>query len=207
MARIKSYYTTDEIINDLYTFGGEYMTEDQIEYKGPYHRYTTTSEVYTESKWNLRLSVKLIPYISAETIVTTYKNIKNIQLSTQHPKPSVIVINKQNINNGSINRYFIKKINESTIIEIDQQQYIDWVNQKIDKVLYQAIGLIWYISGPQQDIIKNNTTIHGTITKNKQSIALVASQMPDIVTHLSNLTEYYTDSEFTIPIDINGLDS
>lgn len=207
MARIKTYYTTDETINSLYTFGGEYMTTDRIEYKGPYHRYTTTSEVYTESKWDLRLSKKLIPFVHEDTIVATYKNIKNIQVAKQEPKTIVPVIDKQSLLNGSIDRYFIKKINQSTIIEIDQQQYNDWVSQKIDRVLYQAVGLTWYISGPQRDTIKTNTTIYGTITKNRQSVTQAALIIPELITHLSNLTEYYTDNEFIIPIDINGLDS
>lgn len=207
MARIKTYYTTDEVINDLYTLGGEYMTMDRIEYIGPYHHYITTKEIYTQSKWDLRLSKQLIPYVSEETTVTTYKTIKNIELSKQQPKLAIPVINKQSISNGYIKRYFIKKINDSNIIEIDQQQYVDWQNKNIDMILYQAVVLLWYISGPQQDVTINNTKIFGTITKNKQSITAAALSMPEIVSHLTDLSEYYTDNTFIIPTDINGLDS
>lgn len=207
MARIKSYYTTDETINGLYTFGGEYMTLDRKEYKGAYHRYITTNEIYTESEWNLRLSQKLINYVAEETIVTSYKNLKNIKIPSQHPITSAPVINKKVINEGSIERYFIKKINESIVIEIDQQQYIDWNSQKIDQTLYIAVSLTWYITGNLQDEIINNVLIPGVTTKNRQSIITASTKIPELITKLSNLTEFYIDGTFYIPTDINGLDS
>ena len=51
MARLKLYYPVDEITNDLYTYGSELMTEDNVEYIGAFHRYIT-GEVYTKSKWD-----------------------------------------------------------------------------------------------------------------------------------------------------------
>lgn len=207
MARIKSYYTTDETLNGLYTFGGEYMTTDRKEYKGPYHRYTTTNEVYTESKWDLRLSQKLITYVPEHTTVTVYKNIRNIQIPKQEPVSYVPVVDKLALNAGLIQRYFIKKINSSNIIEIDQQQYNDWVNQKIDRVMYVAVNIPWYVTGEIPDIIRNGVTISGVQSKNKQSIMSVYNQMPELVSYLTNLIEYYTDNTFIIPIDINRLDS
>ncbi len=207
MARIKSYYTTDETINGLYTLGGEYMTTDRKEYIGPYHQYTTTNEIYSESKWDLRLSKKLIKFIPEETIVTTYKNLKNIKIPTQLPSAAATIINKTSIDRGFIQRYFIKKINDPAIIEIDQTQYNDWLNQKIDRTLYMAVSLPWYITGEIPDIIRNGIITKGVQTKNKESIISVTDNMPELLTYLTNLTELYVDSTFYIPMDINGLDS
>lgn len=207
MARIKSYYTTDETINGLYTFGEEYMTLDRKEYKGPYHRYITTNEIYTESTWNIKLSKRLIKYVKNDTTVDLYKNIKNIKVASQTPNSAAPIINKSVIDSGILIRYFIKKLNETNVIEIDQQQYNDWVNQKIDRTLYTAVSLPWYITGNLQDMKINDVYTPGTITKNRQSIITVADQIPELFTYLTNLSEFYIDSTFYIPVDINGLDS
>lgn len=207
MARIKSYYTTDETINGLYTLGGEFMTTDRKEYIGPYHQYTTTNEIYTESNWDMRLSEKLIRYIPEETIITTYKNLKTIRIPNQLPNASSAIINKMIINQGFVQRYFIKKINDPKIIEIDEIQYKDWSSQKIDRTLYVAVSLTWYITGEIFDTTKNGIKVKGVQSKNKESIILAAETIPELLTHLTNLTELYVDSTFTIPTDINGLDS
>jgi len=207
MARIKSYYTTDETINSLYTLGGEYMTMDRKEYIGPYHQYTTTNEIYTESKWDIRLSKKLIQYIPETTIITTYKNLKSIVFPNQLPNSSPTIINKTTINQGFVQRYFIKKINDSKIIEINESQYKDWSSQKIDRTLYVAASLTWYITGEILDTIKNGIKIKGVQNKNKESVVAAAKIIPELLMYLTNLTELYVDNTFTIPADINGLDS
>jgi hypothetical protein len=207
MARIKTYYTTDETLNGLYTFGGEYMTLDRKEYKGPYHRYTTTNEIYTESKWDIRLSKRLVQFIPEETVITTYKSLKNIQTANQVPVSSPVIINKEIIDQGFVLRYFIKKINDPTVIEINQSQYTDWLNRKIDRTMYTAVSLTWYITGEIPDIVKNGVTTKGVQTKNRESIAAVVDIMPELISYLTNLTELYVDSTFYIPTDINLLDS
>jgi hypothetical protein len=207
MARIKTYYTTDETLNGLYTFGGEYMTLDRKEYKGPYHRYTTTNEIYTESKWDIRLSKRLVQFIPEETVITTYRSLKNIQTANQVPVSSPVIINKEIIDQGFVLRYFIKKINDPTVIEINQSQYTDWLNQKIDRTMYTAVSLTWYITGEIPDIVKNGVTTKGVQTKNRESIAAVVDIMPELISYLTNLTELYVDSTFYIPTDINLLDS
>ena len=58
MSRQKAYYTIDEITNNLYTTGSEWMLQNFTEYKGLYHTYIT-GEVYTQAKWNPKTSKKL----------------------------------------------------------------------------------------------------------------------------------------------------
>ena len=75
MARKKVRYTKDEITNNLYTTGSEWMTTDYAEYIGLYHRYTT-GEVYTLSKWNSQKSVELIPFKELSKTSQRYRLIK-----------------------------------------------------------------------------------------------------------------------------------
>jgi hypothetical protein len=45
------------------------------------------------------------------------------------------------------------------------------------------------------------------MTKNKLAIADASTTIPDIANILTNLTQFYTDTDYIAPIDINGLDS
>lgn len=208
MARIKLYYTIDEITNDLYTLGQEYMTIDNVEYIGPFHRYAT-GEVYTDASWNARTSKQLITYKEQQKdVASIYKTLRpDIRLKYSIPQSSSPKPTKQNIEAGSMLRYFIKQLNNNNILEIDQTQYALWQNNGIDKKLYQAVQLTWYISGEIPDIIKNGVTVAGVQTKNQKQIVYAAQTIPDIAMVLPNLLEYYTAADYSVPIDINGLDS
>jgi hypothetical protein len=211
MARLKLYYPTDEITSNLYTTGKEWMTINNIEYVGSYHLYTT-GEAYTQPEWNPRSSIQLIPYQE-----TTPENVKNIvyQKLTNNaynetyvmPSSIPVQVNKQDILNGFISRFFLKKHNESIIIETNHLQYQQWQSNIMDSKLYSATSLTWFISGNINDERINGYLVEGVATKNKKEIRLASLSLPEILNHLTNLTEYYVDNVFTIATDINGLES
>jgi hypothetical protein len=206
MARLKSYYTTDEITNDLYTFGKEFMTRDNVEYIGPYHRYVT-GEIYTDFKWNPKTSLRLIAYVDIAAPTTRYRELKEYALSYDHPIQMPCTPNAANIYAGSITRYFISKINDNTVVEVNAEQYQLWQQGKIDRVLYSAVSINWAISGPLQDRIENGITIPGVVTRNRKTIHEAMARIPIIQSKLTNLTEFYTDADFIVPKDINNLES
>lgn len=210
MSRFKTYYTADEITKNLYTTGGEWMTVDKTEYIGAYHRYTT-GEVYTKSSWDARTSVKLIPYIAPDSIVKkneTYINLQpNLALRKNIPVEIPVRIRAVDIQAKFISRYFLKKINDSKIIEVNQLQFNDWLSGNIDRVLYKGVETIWFISGDIDDKINGTVKIPGVVSLNQQNVDIAAKTIPELKMHLSDLLQYYTDSDFIIPTDINGLDS
>jgi hypothetical protein len=188
MMRQKSYYTVDEIIANLYTSGQELMTEQGVEYQGQYHRYIT-GETYSMNNWDAKLSKKLIPYEDITSTIYKYKQLKNISNkynSIVAKQPTISDIDRKA---GYIMRYFIQRTNNLQIVEIDAIQYQMWQNKKIDPNLYNAIELIWVISG---NFSANQTR---TIEANKT--------MPGLLLKLPNPTEYSIDTDFTVPKDIN----
>jgi hypothetical protein len=205
MARLKSYYTKDEITNDLYTFGNEFMTTDKVEYVGPYHQYVT-GEVYTGFTWNPKTSLQLLPYINITSTTIKYRELKNYSLVATQPVQVPCSINSTNIAQGYVTRYFISKLNDDVVIEVNAEQYQKWHQGNFDRVLFGAAQIDWAITGPLQDKIENGITIPGVATRNKKSIAAATSNIPAIQKHLSNLTEFYTDSNFVVPKDINNLE-
>ena len=207
MSRLKSYYSADEITNNLYALSNEWMTADNIEYIGAYHKYST-GEVYTQATWNPAKSVKLVKFEDSTTDKFTYKKLNpSKKLKYQTPVNMPTIITQNNINSGAVIRYFLQKRNSQNIIEINQDQFSKWKIKQIDNIMYNGIKLPWYITGPKSDTFKNNVKIIGVKTKNIQQVKNANKKMPGIQKLLTNPLQYYTDTTFIKPIDINGLDS
>lgn len=205
--RLKSYYTTEEITNNLYTFGSEYIVQETgLEYIGTYHTYTT-GEFFSSAKWNANLSKKLIKLDNNETepLAFIYQQLKpNIKTEYDSFVQHNVQIQQSDINNGFIFRYFIKKNNESNIIEINQKQYKQFEQTKIDPNLYNACKLKWIISGNLKTETKNNVSILSVSEQNKQSITEASKKITNIRTKLTNLTEFYVSDNIIKPVDINS---
>ena len=197
--RIKSYYIADDIITDLHTTGSEWQLTNGTEYIGPYHTYST-GEVYTMPNWNPIKSEKLEEFISKSVI---YDQLTNIQTTYKSIVPYKVVITNEDIKRGFIYRYFIKKVNELIIYEIDEKQYEDWQSQLIDPNLYVAVEILWGITGNLEDTIKDNISITSVATKNKKQIETVKNTIPELGKYLTNLTEFFVDTNINIPSDIN----
>jgi hypothetical protein len=207
MRRIKAYYGVDETENGLYTFGDEYMTEDQQLYVGPYHRYTTTSEVFTESQWNIRQSRKLLPYVKMPATIKTYKSLKNLQIVRSSPSPIPPTITTKNIATGFMTRYFCSKRNAELVFDTDETQYQQWLSGGFDRIMWDIVVIDWKITGPYEDVIQNGVLVPGVISYNARQLQQVATIIPTIQKYVTRLTEYHTDVDFVTPKDINGLDS
>jgi hypothetical protein len=202
--RNKLRYTIDEITVDLYTSGGLYMTEDNVEYIGAYHQYIT-NEVYTGSVWNAKTSLKLIPLVKTRTDNVVYRKLKsNLVTKYYLPAPTTITITEQQRMTGSITRYFMKKTNDNYIFEVDNRTYTLWQTKRIDPLIYLAVSLQWLIAGPVVDEIVAGVSKIGVRTKNLNQIKLAELTLPGISAKLTNPIELYTDIDFKVPKDINS---
>lgn len=203
MSRQRLHYSKDQIITDLYTYGNEWMYEDTIEYIGPYHKYTT-GEIYTEPMWNEKLSKKLIVYQDTTTSKYRYKQIKpDIKTKYKYVNGYSIEVSNTDVANGFVTRYFIKKLNDSNITEIDKKTYDDFNSVIIDPNLYLVISIKWYITGDINTTTKNGITTIGVYDKNKSALLAADKKMPGIISKLPDLIELYRSTGFIIPVDIN----
>lgn len=207
MARLKTFYTADEIISNLYTSGSEFMTEDNKEYIGAYHSYTT-GERYTYATWNNKLSKRLIDYVTYDLTNDVYRKLKpNVNVRYSTPRGSTPTVTKKDIDNGYIMRYFLQRINDPTILEVNQTTYNDWASNVIDKKMYNAANIQWQITGNVEDSVILGAFNPGVITQNRIAVETASNSIPDLLTLLTDFTQFYTDAEYFIPVDINGLDS
>lgn len=202
MARKKLKYRDSDIQNNLYTFGDEFMTADNLEYKGLYHKYISTKEVYTGGTWNEQTSKPLYPLIRLAENVKTYDELRNSNRTKKTAiLPVQITITQTDINNGFIERFFLKKINEPIYVEISESQF-NLYGSSIDTNLYAADSCNWYIIGP---IESKHQPIHvpGVIELNTREIQRMEQTLPGISKKLTNPLQFYTDTDFVVPRDIN----
>lgn len=204
--RIKSYYSANEIVNNLYTTGQELMTTDNVDYVGLYHKYTT-GEIYSQPTWNKNKSVKLIKYKEQPESVIEYNKISDIEINYKSFNTYNVVITKENINNGYIDRFIIKRSNDNIFYEVNSDTYDAYTSEDIDPVLYSAVKLKWYITGNINDTQQGNITIPGVQSNNYKELQTAEITVPGISLYFTDLLQYYVDNDNVTPKDINVLDS
>ena len=204
--RIKSYYSANEIVNNLYTTGQELMTTDNVEYIGLYHKYTT-GEVYSQPTWDKNKSVKLIKYKDQPESVIEYNKISDIEINYKSFNTYNVAITKENINTGYVDRFIIKRANDNVFYEVNSDTYDMYTNEDIDPVLYLAVKFKWYITGNINDVIQGNILIPGVKSNNYKELQTAEKTVPNITSYLKDLLQYYVDNDNVTPKDINGLDS
>ena len=204
--RIKSYYSANEIVTNLYTSDQELMTTDNVEYVGLYHKYTT-GEAYSQPTWDKNKSVKLIKYKDQPESVIEYNKISDIEIDYKSFNTYNVAITKENINKGYIDRFIIKRANDNLFYEVNSDTYDIYTNEDIDPILYLAVKFKWYITGNINDVRQGNILIPGVPSNNYKELQTAEKTVPNITSYLTDLLQYYVDNDNVTPKDINGLDS
>ena len=204
MTRKRLYYPASQIIQNLYTAGKEYMTVDNIEYIGYYHKYidgtVMTGAVYdiSESKLLKQFvdTVKQPELIVYRDSVKKGNNSKTNVIYSIHPKFSYVTPSESDFQLGKFTRYFIKRRNFKTvedIFEIDFEQYKQWrkIKSGIDETLYEAIAIEWKLTGPLNDIFENNVNVApGVFNTNERTIRVKASTFMGLDKYVTDFTEF-----------------
>lgn len=206
--RAKSYYTVSEIELNLYTKGGQYMLQDQTEYIGLYHKYPATNEIYTLASWDSSKSKKLITYRVVDPAAVTFQELNpNMKTKYKLPQPKRPEISLKDRKIGFIHRYFIQKVNSLKITEINKNQFDDYNNKKFDPNMYRIVQIKWTITGPLSDSTNLGVYTQSIQAKNQIELNKIKKTIPGISALLSNLTQYYSDTDFRVPKNINSTQS
>jgi len=191
MPRPAAYVPENQIIKNLTTLGKEWMFPDGREYIGRYHRYINGA-VFTEARYSEQNSVELIPFESRDSKNYDYIELKGTA-NFQSPKYISTAPTTKQYKAGRYTRYFISTRNSyenSSIIEIDENQFKLWKSNKIDRSLYSAIELTWKLTGPRFDDISMQPKISGVEDTNRRIVFLKNLEMPGIADFLTDYTEY-----------------
>ena len=71
--------------------------------------------------------------------------------------------------------------------------------------MYRVAKIKWVIVGNLNDSTDGGIYNPSVQTQNKKSIDGNNKQLPGLIKKLTNLTEYYSDIDFVVPIDINPI--
>ena len=203
MARKKLFYTKNQIRENLFTIGNEFQLTDGTPYIGLYHRYDT-GEIYTEGTWNAKSSKPLSVLITESEQVKTYrKNKTDIKTKFDSPERFFPQVTPQDIQQTYINRYFVYKINDQQVIEINKQQYNGLNSGQLDNNVYAGIRTVWYVAGPATTITTGTVSKPGVIQKNQTTINRINRAYPGFNRVVDNPLELYVDTTIIVPSAIN----
>jgi len=137
-----------------------------------------------------------------------YKTLNpDIKTAYTGPTDYRVKISLEDRKKGSIDRYFLKKVNEPRIIEISKQTFEDFAALKVDPNLYKTAKLKWHITGEITDSQIGSLLELGVETKNKRAVQEANKNLQRLDVKLRNLTEFFSDTTFNVPDDINNLDN
>ena len=211
--RKRSYYSSEQIEKNLYTYGKQWMTlDDWKEYIGFYHKYST-GEVFSESNWIPETSMKLVPYRNRSenyfkyVDLTEYTTIGKNKLKIigsdatemgnfRTPAPNKKPPTQSDIKRGHMNRFFVYKRNEPNRVfyEIDQDQVAAY-NMKlhgINQVLYGLEEMAWKLTVPEYDEYYNGILMKPGVVDTNSRIMLKMSNKFRIFGSIVNNPREYT---------------
>ena len=117
-----------------------------------------------------------------------YQNLGGEILSDiTFPSYSKPIVTKNSYSKGYIQRYFVQKINDLTITEVNKDKYNDIYSQYYNKVIIK-----WIISGPKNNVYKNKILeIKGVQEQNIQTLVENEKFMKGIKNYLNNPLEFW----------------
>ena len=196
------YFPLSQITPNLYTNGSDYvfLNDTKTFYKGYY--FKTASEKSYTGKTPNNSSKEIVLASSINTPLNTPPNpedlvsLNNIeQLTISQPNltsfiasdypffktfnrtiPQYVSLSPTNENyqQGYFTRYFCKKTNEFTYLEIDKDTY-DKLKKKDPKILhqlYKPFELKWQLTGNKEMVYKTNKNLVDTVMRDQKMYLL-----------------------------------
>ena len=200
--RKRIYYTQAQTTNGLDTIGGEWMTLDNVEYLGQYHRYIT-EEVFTEASFIQNKSRILIPYVDFKNKLSEissinfdleatfdYDSAKTIDIpKSKLLNPTVTEVTNKDIVNGYAIRYFAYKVNDGNLIELNKENKSKvGTDDGMSSSIWKTFKLKWKVSGPDFDILDNmgNIKESGIVDTNKRTVDVFSEDYPTLKQHITD---------------------
>ena len=203
--RNKIYYPKSHIVENLYTSGKEWMTEEGKEYIGYYHKYID-GKVASGAVYSKTQSVKLIRYINQilQPDNTIYNSLIKKPTAFISPRQTVPIPTEDDYEIGKFSRYFLRRRNYNTfddIIEVDEFQFKLWkrTSSGVNQNLYSGLNIDWKLTGPLNDIQDGVNTTYGVYDTNKRLVLLKDYEFYGLKNFLTDYIEFSVYSPYVKP--------
>ena len=179
------YYPKSQIQTGFYSNSELVEVRSKQPYTGPYFK-TSDGLLYSGKEPNEGKNIKLIlpsqlpSGVSSQlskngikiedyrftTTNTPYSILRgeNKNITPYTPIPSYPILTDDNIQNGEFTRYFVKKSNQNSYTEINNNNFIN----STSSTLYISIQLQWVIGGKKENVRQINAKQIGFVEKNLQ---------------------------------------
>lgn len=181
------YYPKNRIVTNLYTNGNEFVAVNTLlPYTGFYYKVYNGTFYTGKNPQENPLPQQLVPLIvnaQGLTAPVVYSKlvpnrtpsvrnyIVNSEVSTAdrklpvpfYPKP-----NESDYQNGSFERYFAKKINNLSFVEIDSKTYSAILSNNSEYLweLYNVVEIPWQLTGDENKVYEINRKVTNLAEKN-----------------------------------------
>ncbi len=170
------YYPKSQIIENLYTNGGEYMVDQTKQpYKGYYYqlsnnqRYTGKNTedqpnnllvpIQTKVDYGDDIEQSPLSYWSPSYKFLQKQQGRSLKQPAQPPKQVVPQPTEDDYTNGFFNRYFLYDYINKTTVETNKSIYNQFETKSPQTQFekYTTIQIVWGLTGKMEDIYKSNS--------------------------------------------------
>jgi len=168
------FYSNSELIEarskQLYT-GPYFKTSDGLLYSGKEPNegknikliFPEDSLGYSRTQLSNRVEVEDYRFTRENTPYSILRG-ENKNITPYTPIPYYPILTDDNIQNGEFTRYFVKKSNQNSYTEINNNNFIN----STSSTLYISIQLQWVIGGKKENVRQINAKQIGFVEKNLQ---------------------------------------
>jgi hypothetical protein len=122
-----------------------------------------------------------------KNILVQYSKLSPISLNFVYAEEFLPSPSKSDYDEGVITRYFVRKVNDPAIIEVDLANY-----ESVSSALYSRVDLEWVISGPKNNVyFEGKIQLSGASEKNAKSVTAAAKSMNGIENKLINFSQFF----------------
>jgi hypothetical protein len=196
------YFPKSQITPNLYTNGNEFAyANTNQEYIGYYFK-TSTGKYFSGRNQDDRPNQELVSLktditttslpTTPESLVIVVDPIYSYVTNTPIPPPSFLPVysptipTQQDYQNTEFQRYFCKKTNEISYIEINKEQFDKLVakDPQILWQLYKPFTITWQLTGNKETVARVN--------RNSVELASLRQKLPRLADYLKfDFTKYY----------------
>ena len=122
-----------------------------------------------------------------KNILVQYSKLRPISLNFVYAEEFLPSPSKSDYDEGVITRYFVRKVNDPAIIEVDLANY-----ESVSSALYSRVDLEWVISGPKNNVyFEGKIQLSGAEEKNSKSVTVASKSMNGIENKLINFSQFF----------------
>ena len=122
-----------------------------------------------------------------KNILVQYSKLRPVSLKFVYAEEFLPSPTAEDYESGQITRYFVRRVNNPIIIEVNLQNY-----ESVSNELYGRVDLEWTISGPKNDVyVLGKIQLSGVEEKNSRSVRDASKVMSGIENKLINPSQFF----------------